>query len=566
MFGRFNKKNWLSFRSSAPKIVRDVIIEFEVFSDSFLDFYLKKIIRSGSEADSVSNIDLDFSILINSRSNSNSVSDINIESSVLVSSGSNPESVSNIDLDSSVLTKSGFNVSSISNLDLNSSILVNSGSSSDSISNLDLSSSTLVNSGASPGSISNLDLNSSILIKSGSSSDSISNINLDQEYISNLRLEAEFVTSLSLQADFTTEDLPDDEEEFSFVSYLSLGSSHTLAVKSDGSVWAWGANFSDQIGDGTSTQRTSPVQISTTPEFESVSALNNVSVALEKGTGQRWIWGAGFPGGYGIPDVFFGLNTPTNSQDGLHWSRMSSDIDARTIVGLLSDGSLWGWGEDMNGFLGGGYQFLSEPTPAADSGAWKFLECGYYSALTIKEDGTLWTIGSGFTVGLGESTQFAGSPNSASTRTQVNAETDWKFLSASSHVLALKEDGALLVWGDNSSGQLGIGDTTTVFSPTAGPSGQWKVVAAGSQGSWGVKTDGSLWGWGSGTLSPERIGTEEDWVHVVASNSSDFVMAVKTDGTVYAWGSNSSGQLGLGDTNNRTTPTLVPGFNLLAAS
>jgi alpha-tubulin suppressor-like RCC1 family protein len=374
--------------------------------------------------------------------------------------------------------------------------------------------------------------------------------------------DAEFETYLSFIAELTP-DVPAPVEDVSYLDLLSLGSSHTLAVKSDGSVWAWGANFSGQIGDGTSTQRNSPVQISTTPEFGYVSALYNASVALEKGTGQRWIWGSPYEAGYGIPNFYSELNVPTNSQDGLNWLKLRTVSDGRTIVGLLSDGSLWGWGEDMNGLLGGGFQFLSEPTPAADSGTWKFLECGDFSALTIKEDGTLWTIGSGFTVGLGEDTQFAGSPNSASTRTQVNADTDWKFLSASSHVLALKEDGTLLVWGGNDSGQLGIGNTTTVFSPTAGPSGQWKMVAAGSQGSWGIKTDGSLWGWGSGTLSPEKIGTEEDWVHVVASNSSDFVMAVKTDGTVYAWGSNSSGQLGLGDTNNRTTPTLVPGFSLL---
>jgi alpha-tubulin suppressor-like RCC1 family protein len=61
---------------------------------------------------------------------------------------------------------------------------------------------------------------------------------------------------------------------------VSAGSSHSLALKTDGTIWAWGSNFNGQLGDGTTTQRESPVQIQLSGKVLLVGAGNNVSIAI----------------------------------------------------------------------------------------------------------------------------------------------------------------------------------------------------------------------------------------------------------------------------------------------
>ena len=125
----------------------------------------------------------------------------------------------------------------------------------------------------------------------------------------------------------------------------------------------------------------------------------------------------------------------------------------------------------------------------------------------------------------------------------------------------------LYMFGLNTSGQLGLGDTTNRSIPVqVGTDTNWSTASCGLH-SVAIKTDGTLWSWGTNAYgqlglgnttnisSPVQVGTDTDWESVSCDGSS--TLALKTDGTLWAWGRNTSGQLGLGNTTNRSSPVQV---------
>jgi alpha-tubulin suppressor-like RCC1 family protein len=166
-------------------------------------------------------------------------------------------------------------------------------------------------------------------------------------------------------------------------------------------------------------------------------------------------------------------------------------------------------------------------------------------------------------LGLGNTTSRS-SPN------QVGSLTDWLNISTNyQFTLATKTDGTLWAWGGNTSGQLGLGNTTNYSSPKQiGALTGWLIVAASKyQSSYAIKTDGTLWSWGrnlSGQLglgnttnysSPKQVGSLTNWSSISAAYGA--VGAVKTDGTLWMWGQNSTGQLGTGNTTQLSSPVQV---------
>lgn len=149
----------------------------------------------------------------------------------------------------------------------------------------------------------------------------------------------------------------------------------------------------------------------------------------------------------------------------------------------------------------------------------------------------------------------------------------------SQHTLLIKTDGTLWSWGDNASGQLGLGDNTDRNSPEQiGSDNDWIFVSAGTSRSYAIKMNGTLWGWGNnmyGVLgdgltvdrkTPIQIGRDNNWQTVSAG--SGHTIAIKLDGSLWAWGQNiyenfgsfnASGQLGLDDSVTRfiNVPTRV---------
>jgi alpha-tubulin suppressor-like RCC1 family protein len=310
---------------------------------------------------------------------------------------------------------------------------------------------------------------------------------------------------------------------------VSAGFGHSLALQKDGTLWAWGDNNSGQLGDGTTTNRDKPIHIgSNSDTYKAVSAGLNFSLAI-KSDGTLWAWGDNSFGQLGI-----GSSTPTYStvpmQVGSDNDYMAVSAGTGHALALKSDNSLWAWGDNFYGELGEGCSMdatsgtlcaNSNVPVAVDSGSnYGAIASGYYYSLGIRLDGTLMTWGN----------NVQGKPaNPAVTDhfpTQIGTgfKPEMAALSASKfsvlgngagyyyHSLALQNNGSLWAWGDNTFGQLGDNNPPTpVPTPEAilASSGYaFTAISAGDDDhSLAIKDDGTLWAWGSNSCGQLGDGT-----------------------------------------------------------
>lgn len=241
-------------------------------------------------------------------------------------------------------------------------------------------------------------------------------------------------------------------------------------------------------------------------------------------------------------------------------------------IGLKSDGTVWGWGTNLDGILGQGDKKEVLQPKIIDSG-YKSLEIRYGSdpfsiygrptdgngIFGIKTNNELWSWGSGY-VGTG----IIGGTNTP--RKVIDSVSEIK--TSPEGVLAKKLDGTIYAWGPYSSG-IGVNNITnttgTLSVPVPVDPSFISIEMAGTI-AFGVKKDGSTWGWslnsdgqlgdGSTTPSafvPKLIGTDYQKMF----SFGDHVMAIKKDGTLWSWGRNTGGQLGDGTTTDRFTPKQV---------
>ncbi|MCL2441771.1 MAG: hypothetical protein FWD14_08515 [Treponema sp.] len=289
-------------------------------------------------------------------------------------------------------------------------------------------------------------------------------------------------------------------------AFISAGSNHALAIKTDGTLWVWGANNNGQLGDGTTTDRTIPVRIGTV--WASASAGHEFTVAISR------------------------------------------------------DGSLWSWGLNSTGQLGNGTtSSRNNPGRVGTAANWTTVSAGSRYTVAINRDGVLWAWGrKSYNVRSGNfmpTTQTIVTNQYGITPIRIGTDTNWASISAGSgHTLAIKTDGTLWAWGANNQGQLGDDTRTNRTDPIQiGPATNWVHVSAGGSNTIAVRTNGTLWAWGVSNITPTRIGTDTNWAS--ASAGSDHLMATKTNGTLWAWGGNRNGQIGNGWTSTGSTNDLI---------
>lgn len=244
--------------------------------------------------------------------------------------------------------------------------------------------------------------------------------------------------------------------------------------------------------------------------------------------------------------------TATVSAEDYVWKSVTTG-DA-TTYGIRSDGSLWSWGWNEKGQSGNGVSGrTATPTLADGNRVWKKTVGGKAYGFFLAEDGSLWAAGTA-TNGV----QGTNDGVDHKVLTRIGTDNDWVDMACSRFwaysAFAIKTNGTLWSWGENSAGQLGIGNTQAQTLPVqVGTDTDWKQVAAGVSSVLALKTDGSLWGWGfnmNGELfgyegrqsSPVRLGSETDWEKVLVIEFRAY--AVKKDGTLWAWGDNSRNLLG----------------------
>lgn len=292
---------------------------------------------------------------------------------------------------------------------------------------------------------------------------------------------------------------------------VATGINHTLALKSDGTLWASGDNTNGQLGNGTTSSTNSLIQVGTANDWASINSFGNSNIAIK------------------------------------------------------TDGSIWSWGNNSMSQLGlGTTSNTSTPTQIAIATNWTQVSIADDHGLGVKENGTLWAWGSNSNNQLGISgLGMMGIP------VQVGTENNWTYAHTSTNFsVALKQDSSLWIWGLNTSGQLGLGNSTATLEPARlGSANDWVKVISKPNGFFAIKADGTLWAWGSNgqyqlgngsnvaVSTPIQIGTDTDWKSISAS--SNFTLAVKTNGSIWSWGTGNSGQLGLSSTNQQVVPTQI---------
>jgi len=379
---------------------------------------------------------------------------------------------------------------------------------------------------------------------------------------------------------------------------ISAGYGHTLAIDANGDLWAWGRNDYGQLGDGTTVNKPSPVQINTggrmgDAKIVSVSTGTVYSLAMDA-SGNLWTWGHNEYGQIGdgtTTDRHVPVQVNTEGRMG-NSKIVGISAGARFNLAIDTQGRLWAWGENTYGQLGDGTStHRSIPVQVNDgvkmNGAKVIAaSAGNSSGFAIDEFNNLWAWGLNGTSGaLGD-----GTDTNRSIPVQVNADGRMgngkvKSVSAGSfHALAIDEYDNLWVWGANTYGQLGDGNmgstrnrNTPFWLNTDGRMGDAKVVGAagGNTHCLAIDEQGRLWTWGhnvNGELGDGTSGSAANRslpVHVntgaagtinakiAAIAGGVHSLAIDEYGNYWAWGDNTYGQLGDGTTTQRDRPVKI---------
>jgi alpha-tubulin suppressor-like RCC1 family protein/uncharacterized membrane protein len=328
-----------------------------------------------------------------------------------------------------------------------------------------------------------------------------------------------------------------------------------------GAPWAWGQNADGELGDGSTTDSSVPVQASNLAGVVAVAGGGMHSLGLDS-SGRVWAWG--YNG-----DGELGNGTTTNSSVPVQVSGLSGVVavagGGMHSLGLDSGGRVWAWGANGDGELGNGTTADSLVPVRVDSLAGVVaIAGGGAHSLAADSNGRVWAWGYN-----GEGELGNGTTTSSSVPAEVIGLDGVVAVAGGSwHSLALDSDGRVWAWGYNSYGQLGNGTTTNSSVPVqvsglsgvvAIAGGAWHSLAVDSIGrvwAWGYNGDGEL---GNGTTTnrsvPVRINSLTGGVAVAGGLLHS--LAVDSYGRVWAWGNNWYGQLGNGTTANSLVPVAV---------
>lgn len=340
---------------------------------------------------------------------------------------------------------------------------------------------------------------------------------------------------------------------------IACGEQHCMGIQPDGTLWGWGGNTVGEIGFvGPLGNKDFVTQIGTESNWDTLSVGAYHSLAL-KSDGTLWATGFNMQGQVGTGNTSGGELNFVQIGTANDWVYISAG-DYNSFA-IKNDGTLWACGKNSGNELGDGS--TTDQTNLIQIGTdtnWKSVAAGYSHTLAIKTNNTLWSWGTNVS---GE-TGIAASSGS-STPQQVGSDMNWSVVSAgTNYSIGIKTDGSLYGWGSNYLGKAGLNSAINSYTPVQISNDlNWKTVNAGFNHTLALKSDNTLWAWGSNNYSqssgnfgivdiyvPTQIGTDADWKNIASGLYSSHT--VKNNGNMWSWGGESRGQLANGPVSGST--------------
>lgn len=351
------------------------------------------------------------------------------------------------------------------------------------------------------------------------------------------------------------------------IKAVRSGDFHSLAVTISGEVWTWGYNNKGQLGNGNNQDSDIPVRVEgvlSGKTIVEVAAGAEHSLALDS-DGVVYAWGLNTSGELGV-----GSNTNSNVPVVVAAALANVKIQNISAGGLQSfaldiAGKVWAWGDNSDGALGDG-TFIQRTTPVAvkfqNVRITRIVAGGFMSA-AIDNTGKVWMWGYNNDGELGNnSTDASPVPVCVPGISNITALACGNF-----HTLALDSTGTIYAWGFNDNGQIGDGSTQARWSPVLIPRFQAQIIAAGGLHSLAVDTEGQVWAWGynaygelgnaslTDSSSPVRVDTADVCVQLAAGNLHS--LALTADNEILAWGHGLDGELGNATYEGSDVPVTV---------
>lgn len=295
---------------------------------------------------------------------------------------------------------------------------------------------------------------------------------------------------------------------------VGAGRYHGCGTRTGGELYCWGDNSNGRTGQNTTSGDTlSPARVGTGTDWQAVDAGDVFSCGLRNGG--LWCWGDNTYGQTGLGTTSGDTMLPTQSGSVTTWSLL--EIGDRHACAMRTNGTIWCWGDNNFGRTGQGTTSGNTITPTQVGSAtdWVTMDSGYRHACAIKTNGNLWCWGDNSDGRTGQGT----TSGTLDLPAQVGSATDWASVSGGEkHTCAIKTNGTLWCWGQNGDGQLGLGSTTA-------------------------------------HSTPQQVGSLTTWATVAASAETS--CALRQDSTFWCWGHNDKGEAGVGDTTRRLSPVQI---------
>lgn len=352
------------------------------------------------------------------------------------------------------------------------------------------------------------------------------------------------------------------------VPAISINAETACALTPTGRAYCWGSNVFGQLGDGTTTERLSPVAVSGTRSFVGIAPGRFHTCALAA-AGSAFCWGSNSGAFLGDGTTTNRL-TPTAVVGGLSFASLARGF-AHTCA-LTPAGAAYCWGDNYDGQLGDGTT-TSRTAPVAVLGGLTFtqLSRAFYHTCGLTPAGAAYCWGDNTYGQLGNGATTSVNASNPSTPVAVGGGATFiALVTGDAHSCGLTALGTVRCWGRNGAGQLGDSTTTDRAAPVAVSGGRTFVaIAAGGEHTCGLTAAGSVFCWGrnfegqigdgttSGRTSPVAVSGGRTFASIAAGGFS--TCALTDAGAAYCWGGNSFGQLGDGTKTNRLAPVAVSG-------